>query len=116
MTGPVSSRSKVRMSQNEAPSAAGRLLPMGGRMPEFTLSGHLAAPWAWLAVSNASCNVGPCRGGSEKGADHAHGLQARLGVDLVLAHDHGLAAEALDDRADIGADQRAGQEHRLITG
>ena len=29
---------------------------------------------------------------------------ADAGVDFVLAHDHGLGAEAFDDGADMGAD------------
>src|SRR5579871_2274168 len=44
-------------------------------------------------------------------SDGAQGLQPRLRVDLVLAHHHGLAAEALDDRADVGADRWAGEQH-----
>src|SRR5262245_59046358 len=47
-------------------------------------------------------------------SDLAHGLESGPRMDLALAHDRGLAAEAFDDRADIGADRAAGQQHRRV--
>src|SRR5450432_3494609 len=48
------------------------------------------------------------------GLNRPQRLQPRLGVDLVLADHHGLAAEAFDDGADVGAHHRAGQQHRAL--
>jgi len=48
--------------------------------------------------------------------DGSDGLQSRPGMDLILAHDRSLAAESLNDRADIGADLGAGQQDRRISG
>src|SRR5690606_33466752 len=44
--------------------------------------------------------------------DAADGFEADAGVDLVLAHHHGLRAEALDDRADMRADRGRGDQYR----
>src|SRR5262249_12016925 len=45
-------------------------------------------------------------------SDLAHGAELHARVDLGLRHHHGLRPEALDDRANEGADLRARQQHR----
>src|SRR5690348_17229598 len=47
-------------------------------------------------------------------SNRAQGLDACLGMDLVLRHDDGHGAEALDDRTDIGPDRRARQQHGVL--
>src|SRR5580658_4216928 len=46
----------------------------------------------------------------DHGSDLPQSLDPRLGMDLVLRHDHGGRPEPLDDRADIRPDRRAGQQ------
>src|SRR6185369_10978382 len=47
-------------------------------------------------------------------SDLAHGADLRLGMDLVLRHDHGGGPEAFDNRANEGANAGAGQQHGTL--
>src|SRR4051812_48896818 len=52
----------------------------------------------------------------EASLDRADGLQLGAGVNFVLAEHRGLAAEAFDDRTDVGPDVGAGQQDRAVAG
>src|SRR5690606_7593656 len=50
-----------------------------------------------------------------RASDLAHRADLRLGVDLVLRKYGRRGTEALDDRADVGADARTGEQRRRDT-
>src|SRR5512143_4001087 len=112
MTALVISRSKVSRSHTSPqPEPSGRVKALRIRIPRPAGAWALAAPLA--AASRARNGAKAALPGP---LDHAYGLQPGAGMDLALAHHRRLAAEALDDRADVGADHRAGQQHRRLAG